>query len=142
MKAFLALALLAGCATSYQPHSFSGGYSEFRLSNRSYRVSFAGNGYTSPGRARQFAIRRAAELAAEEGSPAFCVLDGQTDVDTAYTHTPVTCNSYGGQTQCYGGQTNAINRPTAEITVRFVDTESDCPSGGLETEVILAQFRQ
>jgi len=60
-------ALLTVHCTSYQPASLSGGFSETRLSETSYRVFFRGNTYTSPERTEKFMLRRAAELALENG---------------------------------------------------------------------------
>jgi len=62
------LVLLAGSATSYQPKSFSSGYSETRLREDVFRVSFNGNGYTGRERAADFSLLRSAELALENGS--------------------------------------------------------------------------
>ena len=39
--------LLAGCATTYHPDSFTGGYSESRLGPNVALVSFRGNGFSS-----------------------------------------------------------------------------------------------
>jgi hypothetical protein len=38
---------IAGCATPYQAKSFSGGYTDTRISKDTVLVSFKGNGYTS-----------------------------------------------------------------------------------------------
>ena len=76
----LAVALLAGCATAYQPSGFTGGFEETRLSDDMYEVRFFGNGYTSSGRTSQFVLRRCAELALENGYRYF-ELVGETDND-------------------------------------------------------------
>ncbi|HET7437509.1 MAG TPA: hypothetical protein VFN10_22585 [Thermoanaerobaculia bacterium] len=64
--AFAALVLI-GCTTAYQPSGATGGFSEVKLSETSYQVRFRGNGYTGPGQVQQFMLRRAAELALENG---------------------------------------------------------------------------
>lgn len=62
----LAAASLGGC-TIYHAAGPSGGFSDTKLSATRYQVPFRGNGHTSPGRAEKFVLRRAAELALENG---------------------------------------------------------------------------
>lgn len=59
--------LLAGCASSYQPRSPIGGYEEEWLGGTRFRVLFHHNAYTSEEAADALALRRAAELALENG---------------------------------------------------------------------------
>ena len=78
----LALAFVTGCvATGYQPQGFRGGYSETQLGENVFRVDFAGNGFTSPARAADFALLRSAEVALEHGFR-FFVVAGQTEAAT------------------------------------------------------------
>lgn len=70
--------IAVSCATTYHRAGPSGGFTETRLSPRSYMVRFQGNGYTSPSRASQFLLRRAAELTLENGYRYF-VLQEQVD---------------------------------------------------------------
>ena len=92
------LGLVAAC-TSYQASGLSGGFSETRLSQTSYQVYFRGNTYTSPARVEKFVLRRAAELALENGFRYF-VLDLPQNLDR---------NDFFGQYSQRG------------ITVRFVE---------------------
>jgi hypothetical protein len=62
----LALAL-SSCATTYQKSGITGGYSEKKLSDSAYTVSFSGNGYASRDRVYFFWIYRCAELTLEKG---------------------------------------------------------------------------
>jgi len=55
--------LLTGCATEFVPSSGGDGYSETRLSPTAYQVTFRGNPKTTPERAYDFALLRAAEIA-------------------------------------------------------------------------------
>lgn len=75
----LFIVLFVSC-TAYQPSGLSGGFSETRLSETSYRVYFRGNTYTSPARAEKLMLRRAAELALESGFRYF-VTDAPQDLD-------------------------------------------------------------
>ena len=40
----LCVAVLAGCATAYQPEGLTGGFDETQLDRNVFRVSFKGNG--------------------------------------------------------------------------------------------------
>ncbi|OGT57944.1 MAG: hypothetical protein A3F14_02255 [Gammaproteobacteria bacterium RIFCSPHIGHO2_12_FULL_43_28] len=105
------LSLLAGCATSYQPSGFGGGYSEMALNQDTYIVSFNGNGFTGEGTVQSYLLRRCAELTQNKGYKYFVVVTGKTSVDTAIMQTPTTVNvnsssnysGYGyGNTNYYG----------------------------------------
>ncbi len=85
---FVAVALLlTSCATStpYQPksagQSVSGGYTETRLSQNRFRVSFEGNTLTSRERVEGYMLYRAAELTIQNGYDWFRVDDRQVDHD-------------------------------------------------------------
>lgn len=67
---YLAVALcvtLCGCATAYQKSGLTGGYTDKRLSDSTYYVDFAGNGYASGERVHMFFLYRCAELTIEKG---------------------------------------------------------------------------
>jgi len=59
--------LLAGCATPSQAAGSGGGYSEADLGENQIRVDFHANGFSSPSRARDFAVLRAAEICRDRG---------------------------------------------------------------------------
>jgi hypothetical protein len=79
--------ILAGCATSgstpYQPvssaNAVQGGYSEVRLAEDRYSVSFAGNRLTSREQVESFLLYRAAELTLERGYDWFVIVDRETE---------------------------------------------------------------
>ena len=103
----MALLTLGACATStpYQPLSassaVSGGYTDQRLGENRYRVTFAGNTLTSRERVESYLLYRAAELTRERGYDWFVVVDRETDheirreirADPRYS--PVFAASYG-----------------------------------------------
>ena len=70
----LALSILAGCATPYQPMGFLGGYSETQLDENVFHVSFDGNGFTSEEKASEYCLLRSAELALQHGVSHFLIL--------------------------------------------------------------------
>ncbi len=127
---FLAVACgLAACATAYQPQGLSGGFSETQLDRNVFRVSFKGNGYTSPERAEDLALLRSAELALKNGFTHFAIVDGRSRTDYSALTTPIqstttgTVNTYGNtayldtRTQSTGGQTFVTARPSATNTI-------------------------
>ena len=63
--------LLSGCATSYQNRGLSGGYSEKRISDSVYVVTFSGNSLASRDRIYDFFLYRCAELTLSQGYALF-----------------------------------------------------------------------
>ena len=84
-----AAALMAGaCATPtpYQPigargTGASGGFSDVRLAENRYRVTFAGNSLTTRERVETYLLYRAAELTVQQGYDGFSIVDRATDRD-------------------------------------------------------------
>ena len=71
---FLICLFVTGCATSYHKAGFTGrGYQDEQLQADEFQVSFAGNSKLSQAKARQYALRRAAELTIEQGFDYFIV---------------------------------------------------------------------
>ncbi len=75
----IVVAVTLAC-TTYHAAGPTGGFSETKLSATSYQVYFRGNGYTSPARVQKFMLRRAAELALENGFRYF-VIDAPQNLD-------------------------------------------------------------
>lgn len=84
----IALLGLAGCmtATPYQPdvagQRASGGYSERRIGDDRFQVSFSGNSLTSRDRVEGYLLYRAAELTVAYGYDWFLIVDRLTEHDT------------------------------------------------------------
>ena len=80
---FLVIILVAGCATQtvYKPAEERGaeGYSETRLGESRYRITFVGNSQTNAETVKDFALLRAAELTLQEGYTWFQVVERDTD---------------------------------------------------------------
>ncbi len=66
---------VCSCATPYKPLDHRYGYSEQRLGNDVYEVSFLGNGNCSYERVFDFAMLRAAEIALSHQAKSFTLLD-------------------------------------------------------------------
>lgn len=78
-------ALLAGCATAYQPDGVSGGYSNKVLAGNTVQVTFRGNRLTTSDTVHSFLLRRCAEVTLQDGYNYFGLVheekpnDGNTD---------------------------------------------------------------
>ena len=75
----LLLVLIIGCSTPYQKAGFKGGYSEIKVNDKTWKVDFKGNGYTSSRTVENFALRRAAELTIEQGYSHFVLSESSVD---------------------------------------------------------------
>jgi hypothetical protein len=133
----LALGLLAGCATPYQPMSLLGGYQEVRLAPDIYRVAFFGNGYTNPQLSAEYALRRCAEVTQQSGYRYFGILEVRdlsvqrswTTPASAYTRGNLSVNSFGntaygtytGTTFVTPAQTVTYNFPRPVLTIKMVN---------------------
>jgi hypothetical protein len=69
----LAALTLGACATPYQKNFIGGGYSDKKIDESTYVVSFNGNGYASKERVWYFWIYRCAELTTEKGYAYFAI---------------------------------------------------------------------
>lgn len=137
MLRYLPVMLLVGCATTYQPSSFSGGFSETRLDQNVFRVSFEGNGYTDAQRAEDFALLRSAELALKHGFTHFAIISARSDKNISSFTTPtqsITTGSatafgntaYGqARTVTTGGQTFVTQHPTTTNTIFCFTSKPD-----------------
>lgn len=122
-------ALLLGCATAYQPKSFTGGFAETQLDVNVWRVSFRGNGYTAGERAEDFTILRSAELALANDFTHFAFSSSKTNTEVSSYTTPITATTTGSAqafgdtilasstTQYSGGDTEYISRPVTNNIV-------------------------
>ena len=104
----LACLLFAACATSYHKAGFTGGYKDQQLQADEFQVSFAGNAKLSQAKARQYALRRAAELTIEQGFDYFVVTN-----EGSFTKNFVTGSTYNGSGSVVGG-----SKPEAIITIK------------------------
>ena len=123
------LAFLAGCATGYQKHGFTGGFSETQLGENIFKVTFKGNAYTSPERASDFTLLRSAELVLENGFKYFIIVDSEKYTKTGAYTTPTTSyttgSAYGTGNYAYGsattttsgGQTYFYSKPRSTNTI-------------------------
>jgi hypothetical protein len=113
--------LLIGCASGYQSSGQTGGYSETWSAPDSVRVIFQGNDHTTPERAQDFAMLRAAELTLQHGFGWFRVVNeensGQktTVTTTSQANTQVTVDYANTDVRAPA----AIPQPPAQTYVSF-----------------------
>jgi len=74
---FLApLVVLMSCATLYQSEGlFTNGYSDLRAGQDTFVVTFRANEHTSAEKVEKYALRRAAEVARQNGYRYFVIID-------------------------------------------------------------------
>lgn len=119
MKLFLllALTLITGCATSYQAHGLTGGFTEMHRGDNVYLVRFQGNGYTSDIQAEEMAFLRAAELAKEKGFAYFAVLSEGTRGRASTITTPSQTRISGSMDRWGNYRGTATTTPGGSIDV-------------------------
>lgn len=117
---------MTGCATTYQPEAFTGGFTEIQMSENVWRVSFSGNGFTRRNEVEEMAMLRSAELTLLKGYRYFAFLDSRTSIErhsipqSSTSYTTGNINSFGnfqGTTRTYGGGSMNITKPSANNTV-------------------------
>lgn len=105
-KILAVLILLSSCATPYQKMGKRGGYSDARINDHIYRVSFQGNTRTKDEVVHRYFLRRCAELTLEKGYQYFIVINTEdksraslvVQEGTPKTRTPVTTVAYSSDT--------------------------------------------
>ena len=83
----LVMAFIGGCATIYQPEGFNGGYSDTRLDENVFNISFRGNAYIIEQKVYDFALLRSAEVTLNNGYKYFIITEdnGHTIDNNTYT---------------------------------------------------------
>jgi hypothetical protein len=82
----LCAVLVTGCATSYQPESFTGGFSDYMTAPDEAVVTFRGNGFTAAEHVVEMAALRCAEVTPQHGYRYF-VLMGVADLSRTSSFT-------------------------------------------------------
>ncbi|MBC7538731.1 MAG: hypothetical protein H7281_07920 [Bacteriovorax sp.] len=103
---FFFLLFIGGCATSYQRLGKNGGYSDEKINDRVYKVSFQGNTRTSDDKVHKYFLRRCAEVALEHHFPYFIIIEKDditkyttvTAEGSPLTKAKITAVSYSGNT--------------------------------------------
>jgi len=80
--------LLGGCATRYQQSGAQGGFTDLRLDDNVFKVTFDGNSFTSANQVEDMALLRASELTLAAGFHYFVVASSQANVEQIQQSTP------------------------------------------------------
>lgn len=89
------LLAFSACATGYDREGFfTNGYSDYRLSERSFVVTFRANEFTSEEKAMKYALKRAAEVTLENGFSYFAISDKLGGKKPAYPSVRVVIDCY------------------------------------------------
>lgn len=136
--------LITGCATGYKPSGWSGGYSDMRLGNDMYKVSFNGNGYTGSETVSNYFLRRCAELTIEQGFDYFAIVDQNAssslhDIGTT-TSGNINQNYTGGYNYTANTQTNYVRKHAREGVIKMFKTGTQ-PQVAFEAKEILKNFK-
>lgn len=123
-----ALALLAGCATTYHPNSFTGGYSDSMLSQNVALISFRGNGYSNPAEVTKMALLRAAEVTSQHGYKFFSIATTQDTSTTVHVMIPgyattTVLSPTLATTSFTGGGPVGIHRPGITFTIQMANDQ-------------------
>lgn len=130
---FLA-SLLSSCASTYSPKGMFNGYSDVRLGENIFQVSFQGDGYDSRERVTDLSLLRSAEIALQNGFTYFVIASMADNSSGATYAAPMTTrmsatsvgNSAYGTATTYGGQSFFITYPnTTNTIVCFKERPSD-----------------
>lgn len=109
LAALASATLLAGCTTptTYRPATGTGfyrnGYSDFRIADNRFRVTFAGNTITDRDVVERYLLFRAAELTLQNGYDYFVMADRGTDRQARTYSTPGLGGWGGGGFGGFGG---------------------------------------
>ena len=129
--------LSSGCSTPYQSNGLGGGYSDTRIQDNVFQVSFRGNGYTGAEKVADLALLHAAEVTLQNGYKYFTILESnQYSKNFSFT-TPTTATTtgmlsgtgqsfgnmgmmngmYTSQTNYSGGLTRHFSKPKQVLTI-------------------------
>jgi hypothetical protein len=113
-----AVLFLSACATPYQDISTDvrGGFYTERISENHFAVSFSGNGFTAPRRARDLCILRAAELTLEYNY-SFFTIDGQRNLSRVSQIDMGSTTTTNGFVSPYGGFSATSTTSDTQIPV-------------------------
>jgi len=86
----LAVLLVTGCSTSYHQKGFFGdGYSDYRVNQDKFAITFRGNEYTDSEDVRRYVMMRAAELTVQNGFRYFTIIS-EKDISRQAVETSTT----------------------------------------------------
>lgn len=138
------LALCSGCATRYKKLEKNAGYSEEKINDRVYKVSFQGNTHTSDEKVHNYFMRRCAEIALEHHYAYFVIIESDeltkyttiTSEGSPLTKARVTAMSYSGNTAFVPTLQKNVAKHLVEGKITFFK-EGEQPANALRAEEVL-----
>ena len=118
MKKYLTILFaifLTSCATHYGISGFRGGYTEIKIDENTYDVSFKGNGYTSGEQIKRFFLYRCSEITLNQGCNYFIMYDKNIGSKTYSTMTQGSINDNGDFT----ANTNTVTKSFGSGTIKI-----------------------
>ncbi len=127
--------IINGCATTYHPTGFAGGYFNQQIESDVIRVGFAGNGYTSGIDVEDYIVFRCAEITHQLEYQYFAYLDTKDYTSSSQHSTPLRTTTTGSATvsgntvygsatsTTTGGQNYTITKPAGTVTIKLFKTK-------------------
>jgi hypothetical protein len=149
----------SGCATSYQPIDYSGGYSERQTGEATFHVTFRGNAYTEMQRASDYTLPRSAEVALSHGFKFFIVVAMKRELDGSKYTAPVPTNAAApsitsGMTYNHGepssgntsygppGGTHTITKPVVTVTIKCFREKPEGSDSAMDAGQVSDQLKE
>ena len=140
----LLLILCAACATRYDKLGKNGGYTDTKINDHVYKISFQGNTRTSDTKVRQYFMRRCAEIAFLHHFPYFVIIESSditkyttvVSEGTPLTKAKVTAISYSERTEFTPTVQKNIPKHLIEGTIALYK-EGEQPANSLKVEEVL-----
>lgn len=143
-RAFLICVLaLGGCQTPYQQSGLRGGVKAEPLSDSVFRVTAAGNAYTSRSTVQDYVLLKAAETTLERGGTHFVLgeSEDQSKRSVDVHNSPVTVHRVGNMALATGGGSSVTEtiKPgqAVLVTVLSVADKRPVPPGAISAEEIV-----
>lgn len=139
--------MVASCATKYGPLAKNGGYSDEKINDRVYKITFQGNTRTSDEKVYKYFMRRAAEVALDNHFQYFTIINAEditkyitvTSVGAAVTKARVTTLPYSGVSY-YPTQYKTIPKHMLVGSIQLFK-EGEQPLNAYEVEEILKNIK-
>lgn len=122
---------MAGCATTYNKESFTGGYSVIQLSEDVYKITFSGNAYIGRETVAEYCLLRSSEITIEKGFNYFTLIDGDKYTVDHTASMPIvsqgnivaTGNTAQVSNITYGGGPMSFSKPVSVNIIKLHETK-------------------
>jgi hypothetical protein len=135
--AALAFFAIASCATGYGPAGFGsgGGYSEHRLDERTFLVTFEGNRRTLAAQVAAMLHRRCAEVTVASGFDFFAVVERATETQRSVRSVG---GAFGDSSSAIGwGRSKEHKEHAASVVIRIFRAAEQRPEGATDAREVL-----